>query len=236
MQKPFKSYNERLFSGGLRQWVHEQRFNWLRQASRGLSGSVLELGCFDARSLGYLAFAPDRYLGIDAGWSGGLDAARVRYPQHEFLCESSPRRLNEKFDVAICLETLEHVPRAQIETYIEMLHDASPVLLCTIPVEIGPVFLIRYLSKFIYGTTDVYSAREVINLALNRPEAVVQDDHKGFDYRRVISNPAREIPGGDSCGLADPICPLFELHGRHQGQPVVQLALLHGQWKIRNMP
>lgn len=212
MQQHTKSYNERLFSGGMRQWVHDQRFLWLRQASKGLSGSVLELGCFDARSLSFLSFAPDRYLGIDAGWESGLESARLRYPQHEFLCESSPRTLNEKFDVAICLETLEHVPREQMNSYIEMLHDASPVLLCTIPVEIGPVFLVRYLSKFVYGTTDVYSASEVINLALNRSEAVIQDNHKGFDYRSVVRTLREKYREVSVMGLPIPFAPYLSFN------------------------
>ena len=68
-------YNERLFSGGFRGWLHSGRFQWLRNATREIDvSSVFELGCFDGKSISYLPREPDRYLGvagccsIEFGW------------------------------------------------------------------------------------------------------------------------------------------------------------------------
>lgn len=58
------AYNKRLFSSGLRKCWHLARFYWLReQLSRNfgvsLQGcSVIELGCFDVKTLDYLPARP----------------------------------------------------------------------------------------------------------------------------------------------------------------------------------
>ena len=70
-------YNTRLFSGGLRRWIHISRFRWLSFVLRKFNlkyQNIVELGCFDARSLDYLT-GYDSYYGFDAGWEGGLNTA-----------------------------------------------------------------------------------------------------------------------------------------------------------------
>lgn len=75
-------YNERLFSRGLRRKLHLARFHWVNaEITRwhGSSRSVLELGCFDGKLIDFLSDKPSRYVGFDANWEGGLDAAKVKW-------------------------------------------------------------------------------------------------------------------------------------------------------------
>ncbi len=66
-------YNERLFSSGIRKKLHASRFYWLANCLTKLNFQyirVLELGCFDRKTIDYLPLKPLRYLGFDASWEG----------------------------------------------------------------------------------------------------------------------------------------------------------------------
>lgn len=180
------SYNKRLFSGGARKWLHEMRFKWLRQQTLNLNGSVFELGCFDARSLEYLAFKPTRYLGVDAGWESGIDVAKERYPEFEFMRSCSLFTPEQRFDLAVALETLEHLPRQQLPEYVDMLARTAPLLLATVPVEIGPVFLGKHLVKLHLGSNESYRLVEFLYSTIGMTNLVEQDQHKGFNYYSLI--------------------------------------------------
>lgn len=68
MKKP-RGYNERIFGGGLRAYIHNIRFNWIQRVCkrRGQDlSSVFELGCFDGHLLDWLPAEPGYYLGVDA--------------------------------------------------------------------------------------------------------------------------------------------------------------------------
>lgn len=89
-----KAYDQRLFvrgpDGGHRPsragWLrgcarrlyvdhHLSRFRWLERevTSLGLrSASVVELGCFDGRTIDHIPIEITRYVGLDAGWESGL--------------------------------------------------------------------------------------------------------------------------------------------------------------------
>ena len=80
-----RGYNQRLFAGGLREVFHSARFRWLcaELRRRRLSDvDIVELGCFDGKTIGYLEAAGVRvrsYLGLDADWEGGLAIGRERF-------------------------------------------------------------------------------------------------------------------------------------------------------------
>jgi SAM-dependent methyltransferase len=197
-KKSEAGYNERLFSGGLRGRLHQSRFHWLHESLRRVHAAcarVLELGCFDGRSIAYLLRKPDAYLGLDANWEGGLDAGRRRWKDDHSvrfeLC-STPEELlrnveGERFDTVLCLETLEHLTPEVAAAYIEAIAGvAIGHLLVTVPNEKGPVFLVKYMVKRLFGDYIPYRPVEIWGALIGRMDLVERNDHKGFDYDDIV--------------------------------------------------
>lgn len=194
----YAGYNERLFSGGLRSRLHYARFDWFasEMKRRGCKGRrVLELGCFDGKLLRFLPTPPERYVGFDANWEGGLDIARQAWqdwPNVSFRAASRPEDMalgqDEVFDVAVAMETLEHMPPRMVDGYLAAI--ASHLdghLFITVPNEKGLLFLMKWLAKkFMRGGTTAYSFMEVVNASLGRMQHVARNEHKGFDYAELI--------------------------------------------------
>jgi len=181
-------YDRRLFSSGLRRRIHESRFHWLRNESAQLSGSVLELGCFNARSLDYLGFKPAAYLGIDAGWEGGLAEAIEKYPQYDFIESIDPDDITGNWDLALALETLEHIPRPEmLDRYLHKLAQHCLRLIATVPMEIGPLFSAKFLYKrYVHRYQAKHTFQEFVFQSIGRCDLVTQDNHRGFDYRDLV--------------------------------------------------
>ena len=188
-----KTYDQRLFSGGLRSYFHLARFHWLRRNTEGLSGDVLELGCFNGRALDYLAFKPRAYTGIDAGVEGGIYEAIARFPEHSFKISNDPEDIEGRFDLGIALETLEHIDRGMVTRYLDRMADAVDLLLVTVPVEIGPVFGGKHIIKRFMGSHHPHTLGEFLNQTMGRSHRVPQKDHKGFDYRWLVGEIAERF-------------------------------------------
>jgi SAM-dependent methyltransferase len=199
MQGGEPGYTERLFGRrGLRSFYHNARFKWLAARLAALGDAplrIFELGCFDGRVLDQLA--PERvasYVGIDANIENGLDQARAKFagrPNIGFVEATDAGAMtglaDDSFDVAIALETLEHVPPASLDAYLdEIARVTSGYFFVSVPVEMGPVFLAKYLAKkALYGDGEKYRFGEVVSATLWRPKGVERGDHKGFDYRAL---------------------------------------------------
>jgi SAM-dependent methyltransferase len=75
--------------------------------------NILDYGCGTGASLAWLQLhsQPGRCVGLDIS-EGAIDYAKRRYPGIDFLvldAESPPQALRQEFDIAICLEVLEHL-------------------------------------------------------------------------------------------------------------------------------
>ncbi len=198
------TYNQRLFSGGLRGWVHAARFHWLGTTLKRLRHAperVVELGCFDAKTLDYLPRRPDFYHGYDADWEHGLTQARCRFagdPGVELSECRTPAEMftpQQAFDTAVCMETLEHVPPELVEPYLARLAAiTNGYTLITVPNELGLVFLSKYLVKrCLLGQSYSYSWAELANATCGRLHRVERQDHKGFDYRQLLRDVERHF-------------------------------------------
>jgi Methyltransferase domain len=198
MESLTTSYNERLFGGGIRSYFHEMRYVWVAQRVKSLglrTVSIVELGCYDGKTIEFVerfGVGVKRYLGLDANWEGGLDLGRAKWRHRSGVelrnCQSPGDIPEGSFDVAICLETLEHLPSGDVPAYIERLARASERLLVSVPVERGVVFVAKYLVKAALHSRGAirYTMSDWINSALSRMDRVNRFDHRGFDERIVI--------------------------------------------------
>src|SRR3982750_4083707 len=167
-------YNQRLFSsGGLRSYYHLSRFNWAERKIQALSRRdlrIIELGCFDGRLVERVLRFASEYVGIDANWEGGLDGARAKFsdrPDVSLIEANDPAVFNRfgdrYFDVAVCLETLEHLPPDSISSYLAQLRRVTKgSLLVSVPNEIRLPFISKLVAKrLLYGGGEEYSLKEV---------------------------------------------------------------------------
>lgn len=194
------TYNDKLFSGGIRSYLHYMRFHWLRKHLNETDNNytMFELGCFDCRSLTYLP-KPKHYVGADADWEGGLESAKHHYSTDttkQLLHARSVKDLaafeGKSFDYSVAMETLEHIPDAILRGYIEFLAKVTKKkLLLTVPVEIGPVFLSKHIVKRLFGMesgdTETYTMKEILWATLGKTERVQRFEHKGFNYHHLIT-------------------------------------------------
>ena len=172
-------YNEHLFkSNSLRRFLHLARYRWvLRMIEKYKikTNNVLEIGCYDAKILEFLKNKPSRYTGYDANWGEGIKVAKEKYSENKefsFIEADNPSKINftedESFDLALCMETLEHVDDTLVCPYLELISKKlSGYLLITCPNEKGLFFLLKRLLK---PTKDneYYSLKDILNITLGR--------------------------------------------------------------------
>lgn len=214
-------YNRRLFKKGIRAWFHNLRFKWLEEKCAQYSPSldlVIELGCFDGRSLSHLgACSPRRYYGFDANWEGGLDLAKAKNKNENFhfiqCSEPESLQLNGdgKATLAIALETLEHIPEHMLENYLKKLaHHTEGYVFITVPNEKGPLFLAKHLiKKLMLKGAEEYTVAEVLWTTLGRTKHVRRNEHKGFDYDELHQCLNRFFDTVEMSGIPYRQLPLF---------------------------
>jgi hypothetical protein len=181
-----------IFAGGIRARLHFARFHWLRSRLAELAPGardVVELGCYDAKTLDFFVHPPVRFVGYDANWGGGLDRARERWadrPEYEFreCTRADDLRLGECFDIAITMETLEHIRPETLDDYLARLHRVTrDYLFVTVPNEKGIVFAAKHLVKVTRRwSPEAYTLREFVGATLGKMSWVQRGEHKGFDY------------------------------------------------------
>lgn len=197
----FDNYNERLFNGkNLRSRLHLARFIWLQQKIQQYkcdTSRILELGCFDGKTLEFLDKLPQLYEGYDANWEGGLDIGREKWKNSPGislkLCQELADFLPKQkyFDIAVCHETIEHLPLAHTEEYIKRLAEATRgYAFISVPNEKGIVFLMKHLYKFTAQRKEdreEYTWKEIFYSFTGDVSKVERHEtgHKGFDYAEL---------------------------------------------------
>lgn len=197
------TYNERLFSSGIRGRLHHARFHALQRmlARRALvPRRVIELGCYDAKTLQFLPALPARYLGLDANWEGGLDIARERWGSHaafSFVECSAPATIpgESGFDLAVSMETLEHLPPEMLDDFLAALAARTEGhAFFSVPNEKGLMFAAKYLAKrLVIGDAPSYTFAEFVAAVRGDMRKVPRAEHKGFDYQALIATVAKHF-------------------------------------------
>lgn len=216
-----KTYNEKLFCGGLRGFFHNSRFQWLNRSFKKLKlnkGTIIELGCFDGRDLKFIPMKPDRYAGYDADWEGGLEDALSDwkdYPEYRFIVSNKLSTFNpenEVFDYSISMETLEHLYSYELEGYLSSIANATKSYgFYSVPVEKGLCFIVKYiLQRFSGIQKEPYTSKELWYATIGKLSKVerVEMGHKGFDYRVLINQLKKHFDIEEVKGLPFPFLPL----------------------------
>ena len=196
-----EGYNTRLFNNkNIRGKLHLSRYYWLQKKVADYCpkpNTVIELGCFDGKTLDYLPQTNFYYEGYDANWEGGLDMGRENLKERAntelFFCDNVDvfKPSLEKFDISICMETLEHLPLEQLEPYIKKLAKYTMgYCFVTIPNEGGVVLLIKYfIKKFVLRSiVEPYTTKELWLSTTGNINKVPRNEggHKGFDFQQLI--------------------------------------------------
>ena len=192
------TYNERLFNGkSFRSKLHFARYHWVNQWIEKwnlASYNMLELGCYDGKTIDFLSNKPVSYAGYDANWEGGLDLAKTKWshkPEYTFHTCEQPSDFSQDstmYDISICLETLEHIPAADLEAYIKQLSiKTKSYCLISVPNEKGPVLFFKHIIKSLTQDkkqTESYTIKELLYGSIGKMDKVERIDcgHKGFDY------------------------------------------------------
>ena len=193
-----ESYNERLFSGkGLRSYLHNSRFMWFQNTLIRLGigeVNVVEIGCFDGRLLNFFPVEPRTYLGLDAGWEGGLTEAQEKYKNNrcwrfeQAVDAGALNRIPDNtFEIGAAMETIEHISPDLVDDYLaELARVVNGHILITVPNEKGIVFLAKWIIKKVFlGSAEQYTFAELLSATFGRMKKVVRNEHKGFDYEEL---------------------------------------------------
>jgi hypothetical protein len=219
MKSHEKSYNDRLFRGGIRRWLHEARFLWIKKMVikyQPDNSCIVELGCFDGRVLKYIP-SPKLYFGFDADWEGGLTNAKSTYAGnslYHFIKCIVPEELDTDHNeptFAISLETLEHIPPEILQGYINRLSNiirSGGYFFVSVPNEKGIIFFFKHLVKLIFlEGAKKYTFSEFIWATIGRLDKVERSDHKGFDWLVLQRELEKEFYLIESAGIQMPWLP-----------------------------
>ncbi|HSY40536.1 MAG TPA: methyltransferase domain-containing protein [Polyangia bacterium] len=204
------AYSERLLTHGnfLTRLAHGGRYRRTLEMTGGIRGAVaLDFGCGDAMILrrAYDAGIVRAGFGIDSdpamresssGNFAGIDGFRFIAPE-----ELPSVVAVGSCDLAICTETLEHVPNPAIilDAIVRYCRPGAGVVI-TVPIEVGPSLFGKQLGRYFAGLRrpygyEPYRLRELFSAAVlwnargfdssHVDRDAVSTGHKGFDFRDV---------------------------------------------------
>ena len=225
------AYTERLLTHGnfLTRLAHGGRYRRTLELTGGIRGGVaLDFGCGDAMILrraydagivrAALASTADPAMRESAAASfAGIDGFRFIAPEE--LPDVVPAG---SCDLAICTETLEHVPNpALILDAVVRYCRPGATCVITVPIEVGPSLVGKQLGRYFAGLRrpygyEPYRLRELVlrRGPLEREgfdsshvdKDAVSTGHKGFDFRDVER---RCASGCRSSRPSTPHCPCW---------------------------
>ena len=179
----------------LRRFAHLRRFDVALALLRPEAGqSVLDLGAGDGYFLRRVAEVAPRSR-LTAVEPDPKMAQRLRDVLHTQIESERVQILADgeelqpsQFDRLVCLDVMEHLPRRLQRRALQLLHrSARPGarLVVSVPVEVGPVGLIKVLARF-FNHEPIDSWRHVLlglfGKAVPRPDADYIATHTGFRY------------------------------------------------------
>ena len=193
-------------------WSHTARFRLAMLLAGGRpNGHLLDYGCGDGTFMGFVS---DRFavcVGADVD-QAQIDDCRSRFAPLPNLRFCLVRDLDESrhthaYDVVTCMETLEHCLEPVVDRVLgdlQRLCAPDGVIVISVPIEIGPVFFIKYVVRKLaairglsdYARYESYSLADAWRMAFATRQTVLPrpaygpaeapyHSHYGFNWRRL---------------------------------------------------
>lgn len=145
------------------------------------------------------AVQPGHVFGLDQARPKIEEAAR-RHPDYSFAYmdlgdDNDP---SERYHLVTCFETVEHTgaPQKAMRNLLALTREGG-VLIVTVPIEVGPVGVAKFVAKKLLGRKDIEelpaehrsSPRYLMALVSGRRMSLLRDQrhgwasHSGFDHR-----------------------------------------------------
>lgn len=210
MPETGRFYKKQLLSrSALVAFSHRSRFSTARQLVAPYAGSrLLDYGCGDGTFLSQVADLFPKAVGTDRspvqieGCKRRLGALASLSFLH--TSELSADDHTGTFNVATCMETLEHCPEPALQEVLLNLHRlVAPggLVIISVPIETGPTLLLKQAARRVLGWrkvgeyefTEHYTGRELLKMTFAGAETRidrplyhgVEHPHKGFNWMHL---------------------------------------------------
>lgn len=200
-------------------WSHQSRFDKALDLIGSGTQKLLDYGCGDGT---FLAMASDRFV---EGHGVDVDADQIKdcrerladVPNAKFFTneELSDPKHDSTYDVVTCMETLEHCTAPVVELVLaDVARLVAPGgrVVISVPVEIGPSFLVKQSVRAIarrqgassYQLQEKYPAGEALKMLFARQGTSVDrpvygeppltgHSHYGFNWRALRGRVAHHL-------------------------------------------
>ena len=198
-------------------WSHNSRYKLAREIVQQYAGKrLLDYGCGDGTFLAIVSDLFGNATGADVDPKQTAECAKrfETFPNLSFLLlqDLDGEQHDGAFDVAICMEVLEHSTEEQVDeilTNLRRLVSRDGTVIISVPIEIGPTLLAKHLVRTVagwrglgdYKYREKYTVGEIVRMvfagektAIDRPVYTAEfsteqridfHGHKGFNWRAL---------------------------------------------------
>lgn len=191
-------YEDRQNHNAITRWLHSFRYQHAIRVVTDLHHRlgrpvrIVDVGCCMGKLFDVLHFrVPIQYRGIelDKDFADVAHKRHFRYKNFSIAHGSALTELEkcDSPDIVMALETLEHIPEADVVRLIEQVARLRVPLFATVPVEIGPAIWLKNVGSLVCGYLrhKEYTWAETLWAGLYQLDRLPPHGtlHKGFDWR-----------------------------------------------------
>ena len=182
-------------------WSHDSRFKTTRCLLEKYASShskFVDDGCGDGTFLHLVSDLFPEAFGTDIS-EQQINDCRKRFCQDSlfYFCltdELNSQKYNSYFDIAVCLEVLEHCSTDKVEKFINNLKTLvkqSGLIIISVPIEIGLSLLIKQITRTVVGwlrqgdydkSIEPYTIVELLKMILWQKSSSIERPIYGDDF------------------------------------------------------
>ncbi|MDJ0733711.1 MAG: class I SAM-dependent methyltransferase [Nostocaceae cyanobacterium] len=203
-------------------WSHASRFQTMQKMLAKYASNYqnfLDYGCGDATFINMVSHLFTDIVGTDISESQ-INDCRQRLSQEEKIKFCLTNQINRSeytsyFDVAVCMEVLEHCLTAQRDKVIMDLQRVvkkDGLIIISVPIEIGPSLFIKEITRTVAAwlrqgdydkSLEPYSTTEMLKMIFANKSSSIQrpvygndspyHGHKGFNWRSLRHDLSQQL-------------------------------------------